>query len=733
MYKSQKDQVDHEKANTPTQEGVTVSTWGTSVNAESGIPKYVNDVLYGENVGHVAIMLSLKNNDENLKMVKKYCDKAGIPYSFRTIASKTVKYEQEEYQGPVIDFEEEKNITDNKEYQAYKSQLQSQGKFIVKNEAGQRSVVRKINDDTKPVYQENLIDVYFSWWPGLDKNKGYSLSSDMFADNQEERKGVPVEYSEIAAKMLNPEHRILSGLLNTVSFGMIKSHDITLGPMNIEHAACLPENIADLFKIRDEIDNTLNQHFLTIKLLDTFKHTKEDKHKVSENTILILKSMLGNDLEKYLTEDQAMVRNLSELKETLTSLKDKSYQEFNRSTKAYFYDLGDLNNANTTKYKGYAAVYQKKLQRHESYSDLNGPIRGCFNNCLKKNENKFPMKIGDFIEILFNDFEINNIHVSKDAFNNIFKLEAHDNFERTINKKELVNEYTKGLKDFFDEDVGSFRLENYSKIRDEMERPVLKEYLNLALTTGRPADNSVMIPLSSNQHSGIEPKKLLRAMNEFVSNGEHRFNIANENCSVAVATVMANCSGEIGKKIFNKREYSAIANPQLVHNNTVKYLETLQNPNHSIRLIEDTAYIKARNYIVAETLDGIAKAFYSEDSTIAQRVIAGLQVLATVPALVVVGLKEAVVSSDSSYTTGTESKITPTQQKDTSTSKIMGALGGSVNEKTEQINSLNQRTTEALTEVKEQKVSQGSGNVTVNEAKVERGEEVETNQPPTCK
>lgn len=687
-----------------TQEGVTVCTWGTSSAVTSGVPKLISDTLYGTNVGHAAIMLSLKNNEENLKMVKKYCDKVGIPYAFRNVTVPSIKYQKDdaETNNLAAKIADGTLREDTAKFEEYKSTLLAQGKIIVRNNSGEKEVVRQMRDNASPAYQEELINVYFSWWPGVE-GRGFALNSDMFADNMEERKGVPVEYSDIAKAMsLEPEHRILTGLLKKLSLGLIPDQEATLSPKNIEHLSSLPKNIASLFSDRKDIDEEIERHELYKLVLNKIPETEKGSIILPKNTFLILKYLLRDELTEFLGEKEGEIKDINNLRERLLVNQKELYLHIKKVIATYLTDLFELNKGVDVKYKGNAAIYQMKMKKYSEYADSDGPIRKLFHQYISNQAGDFPMELSKFVDDYLNLLKDNNIKHNKEFVRELFQLEHQMN--GSVDKKTIEEVYRKGLQRYLDQDIIPFRVGYYSLIRNELEKPILREYLNLALTTGLPPDHNVEIPLDTSGKHGVSPERLLAAMNEFVSSQKAQFNIVNNNCSVAACQVLAKSSGEIGDRIFCNREYSGIATPQLVYSNAAHYLEILQNPNHLIVTHEDSVYIKARNYVVETALDGISK-LHDEESSTLQRVGGVLKALATVPALVAIGIKETVSSSESNYT-ATEKPEEDTKHQTSSTARLVEELGGRGNVSELSTDQRNQRTPENPTKSEEKKGTQ---------------------------
>ena len=169
----------------PSTAGAVVRTWGSSDDTEeSGMRHQAACIYTGTNVGHAAVELTLPDTPDNLALVKRYLDGTGIPYEQKKLATKGIEFE------PVIDA-----VT------------------------GRESYSSKTTD--KNAYEEDVIQVYFSWWPDENSEKGYQFNT-LEEDMRDERFGVHVTYAN--PEYFNPEQRVTQGFTKQI---------ITLPPLQI--------------------------------------------------------------------------------------------------------------------------------------------------------------------------------------------------------------------------------------------------------------------------------------------------------------------------------------------------------------------------------------------------------------------------------------------------------------------------------------------------------------------
>lgn len=73
----------------PTVCGVQVHTWGTAYDGGQGIWSQIKTKLYGGNVGHASMTLTIPDNDDMENLIHQYCvnkdGKTIIPYNKRVI------------------------------------------------------------------------------------------------------------------------------------------------------------------------------------------------------------------------------------------------------------------------------------------------------------------------------------------------------------------------------------------------------------------------------------------------------------------------------------------------------------------------------------------------------------------------------------------------------------------------------------------------------------------------
>ena len=176
---------------------VKVHTWGTKGKPSNGLDNFVNQELFGGNVGHASIEMTLPRTEETQKMIEKYCMEE--------------TFEQWKAKNP--------ETRRNKTFDEYiKNAEQRIPCCLVKN-ITTRSV---FNDDGELVKNEDehaseisYYKIDFSFWPTEDKLSFYL--SNLAEDMVDERIGHPCEYSETAKAYLHPEERIHRGTIGAKS------------------------------------------------------------------------------------------------------------------------------------------------------------------------------------------------------------------------------------------------------------------------------------------------------------------------------------------------------------------------------------------------------------------------------------------------------------------------------------------------------------------------------------
>lgn len=168
---------------------VTLYTWGTQTYSspvdeyDRGLSHAAQTALWGGNYGHASLLLTIPDTLQNRVLVDKYLVDTGIPVEYKNYQVKTIYYYKD--RPPVI--------TD------------------------------------KNAYKENVIEIYFSWWPNHQDNtfsfKKYNK------DCMLEREGQEFGFSDFWQDYLVPE-------ISHTSDALLKgagATNVTLGPAHVTH------------------------------------------------------------------------------------------------------------------------------------------------------------------------------------------------------------------------------------------------------------------------------------------------------------------------------------------------------------------------------------------------------------------------------------------------------------------------------------------------------------------
>lgn len=215
--------------------GVTVQTWGTFFGAGSGMLQYLDSKMFGGNVGHAAIALTIPDNKENEELIKKYCMKADdeilIPYKQRTIS---------------------------------------------------------FADGTK----EKVYEIRFSWWP---TSESAYLENELNLDQLSEWVGVDFTWAEEAASIFQPEKRLYTGKLAQTEMRlgpMSVSHHRNLQRYGIKLCKLEAEK-----QVLDKAKKTAK--LIIDKLEEKIARTEIKSKVMSKSEMLLLQNLLPEIVEQY--------------------------------------------------------------------------------------------------------------------------------------------------------------------------------------------------------------------------------------------------------------------------------------------------------------------------------------------------------------------------------------------------------------------------------------------------
>ncbi|HHF7390911.1 TPA: hypothetical protein ACPSKK_003801, partial [Legionella anisa] len=236
---------------TPSNNGtVEIRTWGTKNKKLSNFKENLKIGLFGGNIGHASVALKIPYNEENVALVKKYCDTNGIPYYINNNITPSLHHEEE---------------TDQ---------------FIRSEEI---------------VYQAKQIVVYFSWFPG--SNNSFSLNTPG-NDYEAEWKSRKFKWSPNDQEYFQPKEKKIKGKIPI-------PHTIMLGPKKMDLTSAYTTEDFELINQLEQLNSKLKQ-LLSDYFFENNQLWIDDTAKFSESFIEFLKKDQKNvfkQLKNFLKEN----------------------------------------------------------------------------------------------------------------------------------------------------------------------------------------------------------------------------------------------------------------------------------------------------------------------------------------------------------------------------------------------------------------------------------------------
>ncbi|MBS0290459.1 MAG: hypothetical protein JSS07_10565 [Proteobacteria bacterium] len=599
--------------------GVEVMTWGTGVyneeeSSHSGMNRLYKTLLWGGNVGHAAVKLTLPHTKENWKLVNDNLEDTDIPYQAKTYETKKValKYDK--------DGKLQRNVTD------------------------------------EAAYKEDVIEIYFSYWPAEDGTFTFSKYSE---DLKDERVGVHVEYNPQWQEYLNPEERRLTG---GIASTLTKPKHITLDVDSLVHLAShnkMEQDVLIKYQKYQDFSKNYSAIKLAISKLSEKLQTLHEKQKMplSDTEKKLVQQFLESEnvSGKFSQEDiQGLIDKLSESQDKIVDNVIMHYYEYLQSlinlsggfqaAKAEYVltddekralgeidllkDLSDVLSAIDLKNNKGLNKVNDIIKNHAAFKS--GAIQK-FKDGIK-NEKEFE-KLKTFI-LKKLDFSDENSLVSQyiqidrkmdmqvfyNTMSNIQPLTLLKNkIEEYVSKidpqekrktklelnalirsittnaqsaaqqlcKQYANNFPElenGINEHLKEEMNSFREFVSSQEGKEVVNDLFQKkgeaLLQNAISKGHPPSSVVILPLKNDQthRAGLDPKAMIEAMVELINKAK-AFNLLTNNCAVSCSQVLAAGAGDM-HDIFEKRALAGkISNPQMVFNNAVEYSGTLSTIN----------------------------------------------------------------------------------------------------------------------------------------------------------
>lgn len=180
--------------------GVRLATWSTNEGKGTGLSHFVENRLFGGNIGHAALAITIPVTPENTALIEQYCLDPVIPYQKQKV-------------------------------QTHKAELDENGQYQQTDEV---------------IAEDEVYVINFSWWPGAEEGKKYQLSKSLNEDGESERAGVDVTWNPKFADQFDIEQRIARGSKS--------SRLMTLGLLNIAHERNLNDQQKEVLRLGTEID-----------------------------------------------------------------------------------------------------------------------------------------------------------------------------------------------------------------------------------------------------------------------------------------------------------------------------------------------------------------------------------------------------------------------------------------------------------------------------------------------
>ena len=184
---------------------VKINTWGTKDKPGSGLDNFVEQELFGGNVGHASIEMTLPITLETQQMIEKYCMK-------ETFEQWKSKKPTDRVNASFIDY-----IQNGKQIIPVQPILDVNSRSIFNDDG------KLVIDEDKKAFKAMYYKIDFSFWPA--RGKARFRLSNLEDDMEDERKGRHFEYSDEAKEYIKPEERIHKGIIG--------SRSMTYAPLGI--------------------------------------------------------------------------------------------------------------------------------------------------------------------------------------------------------------------------------------------------------------------------------------------------------------------------------------------------------------------------------------------------------------------------------------------------------------------------------------------------------------------
>jgi len=604
--------------NMPVPPQLSVQFWGVEDDVESyGFGQFVSTQLYGGNVGHASIMMTLPYNEENWTLIEGYLKETGIPYRKKHIETKRASVE-----------------------------------------AG------KATQTGETAYEEDVIEVYFSSWPGLSKGFAFHTPTQ---DYQGEREGVDRPMDPEFAKEIELEQRVVHGLLD--------DRIITLSPSTIVHTSDLNADelaFIDAYQKLQVIEKSLAPWKILIeKLVSLDKETKKDYSTdlktfqvynfMGTTEKLLLSKLFPNEnfeesqkpLEEIIADAKMQEKVLKEVRGSASDEYHKAVVQFiskkhpvSEADEAAFQKVAylketldqfdDLNQVDLKERldklseMGYeiSTLFKQGILNKQLLDTLKKVLEQYFQPTPQSQVNIQNDKLAwtKVALIQYNQYLESFAKMRADTLDMLEELKSpnKERIEKWTNKiDEWINEVDKmhneklyriilkqGLKTFklalekgidiklpqlqdLQEAIINQIAINQSDIRYQLKKLTddndmnyeenfgINDFLEDIVRAAATPDEQVTLPVSTKPDApGLALEPMLQMMQAFAQRDSGAFNLVDRNCSVTTKSILAAGAGDDRRWIFEETGelMGTLFNPQSVYNSTRLYQESLTKP-----------------------------------------------------------------------------------------------------------------------------------------------------------
>ncbi|OJV92913.1 MAG: hypothetical protein BGO43_07615 [Gammaproteobacteria bacterium 39-13] len=544
---------------------VKLSTWGTHHKGGNGMPHYIDTMLFGGNVGHAAVEVTIPANKEGETLVQKYC-MDGL--------------------NTVIPFER---------------------------------VTQRFLDENNQLKEQDVYKVYFSWWPS---EKSHSLHTSLNSDNIDERSGADV--GEIDSRFTTGPNALNKREQRTYK-GKLGTKKVTLADNEIAHLSSLHRDEKKLLEMERELMNNARK-MEALSILE--KKLKDQINLPVKGSLLTLLNDFIPDWKTVVDDPRALkaadiVKIQPKIVVKRKGLEDEAKAIAARKTEA----LEVVESAYTEAAKREVAKIQFALdsilepeKRQKMIEQRSPPFSrqawvdyelSQIEKIVKPADIVCSFCQQDFVEkknfilgVLF-DKNYPPSFKDKDKANiekwRQFLPPEHQN----ITKEQMTPEIFKLLKDR-SRDAMNLHSDQYKKLLTEKKLVSKTPNFQYAdherfITRGHSPNHQVRLPLSGivdGEHvqSGLNAERMLQKMRALTQDGK-KFDLATKNCSVTTGAILAAGAEPELRDYFEEKAWGGFGNPQEVLNGASRYQRSIESNKGKKTFWEKLSGVNPLNFV----------------------------------------------------------------------------------------------------------------------------------------